>query len=67
MRPSRLAASAVVCVLLVLAVAWFFEMPLERAVAAAPIIVASVGAAVGLVVLWTKVIVESLRRRDDGV
>jgi hypothetical protein len=56
-----LGAGAVVA--LVLLTAWFFEMPLEKAVLAAPIIVLSVGAAVGLVVLWTKVVVESLRNR----
>jgi hypothetical protein len=46
---------------LVLLTAWFFEMPLEKAALAAPIIVLSFGAAVGLVVLWTKVISDSFR------
>ena len=55
--------STLACTVLVLFTAWFFEMPLERAIVAAPLIVVSAGAAVGIVVLWTKVIVESVRSR----
>ncbi len=43
--------------------AWLFRMPVAEAAVAAPIIVVSAGALVGLFVLWTKVIVETLRRQ----
>ena len=56
------ASSAVVCVGLALAVAWIFEMPLERAAVLAPVIVVVAGAAAALVVLWTRVGWESLRQ-----
>ena len=62
MRVRSLAISAVVCSGLVLLAAWHFEMPLEQAALAAPIIVLGVGAAAFLVVLWTKIVVEALRR-----
>jgi hypothetical protein len=65
MSSGRLAVSFVVCTLLVLAAAWWFEMPLERAVVAAPIIVVSVGAGVAVILLWVKVLVESLRGRGE--
>jgi hypothetical protein len=48
---------------LVLLVVWVFELPLERAALLAPVIVVVAGAAAGLVVLWTRVGWESLRRR----
>jgi hypothetical protein len=59
----KLVLGAAAVAALVTATAWFFEMPLERAALAAPIIVLSVGAAVGLIVLWTKVVLESVRNR----
>ncbi len=63
MTPRRLAASAVVSGVLVLLAAWHFDMSVESAAVAAPIIVLSVGAAAFLVVLWAKIIRESFRRR----
>jgi branched-subunit amino acid ABC-type transport system permease component len=51
------------CAALPLLVAWLFELSLERAVVLAPVLVVVAGAAAGLVVLWTRVVYESLRRR----
>jgi hypothetical protein len=56
-------ASGFVTAALVLAVTWVFEISLSRAAVLAPVIVVAAGAAAGLVVLWTKVGRESLRRR----
>ena len=57
-----LVAAAAVAALVALT-AWLFRMPLERAAVAAPIIVVSAAALVGLVLFWTKVAHESLRRQ----
>ena len=57
------AASAGLCLILVFAAAWLFQMPLGEAAIAAPIIVASVGALVLLTALWMKIAWESLRRQ----
>ena len=61
-------ASAVAALALTAIAAAWFDMPLERAAVLAPIIVLSVGAALFLVLLWSKVIWESVRRRpaDDA-
>jgi hypothetical protein len=56
-------ASGFVTAALVLVVTWVFEISLSRAAVLAPVIVVAAGAAAGLVVLWTKVGWESLRRR----
>jgi len=55
-------ASGLVTAGLVLLVVWVFETSLERAAVLAPVIVVAFGAAAGLVVLWTKVGWEALRR-----
>jgi intracellular septation protein A len=62
---TQLASSAVVVTALVLAASWLFRWPLEKAAILAPIIVVVAGATVGLVVLWAKVIRDSLRGRSD--
>ena len=62
MRAHRLLISTVVCAGLVLLASWHLKMPLEKAALAAPIIVLAVGAAAFLVVLWTKIVVDALRR-----
>ena len=62
-RPASLALSTLAVLAMCLFTAWFFEMPLERALLVAPIIVLSFGAAAFLVVLWAKVIVEGVRER----
>ena len=48
---------------LVLLTVWAFELPLERAAELAPVLVVIAGAVAGLLVLWTRVGWESLRRR----
>jgi multisubunit Na+/H+ antiporter MnhB subunit len=48
---------------LVLVAVGVFELSLERAAILAPVLVVVFGAAVGLVVLWTKVGWEALQRR----
>ena len=48
---------------LVLLTVWAFELPLERAAVLAPVLVVIAGAVAGLLVLWTRVGWESLRRR----
>lgn len=53
--------SALLSVGLTLLAAWLFELPLARAILYAPIIVLSAGAAAFLIVLWTKVVLDSLR------
>ena len=46
---------------LVLLTAWIMAWPLEKAVYLAPVIVIGVAAVVGLLILWGKVAVQSLR------
>jgi hypothetical protein len=46
---------------LVLLVAWIMAWPLEKAVYLAPVIVIGAAAAVGLLILWGKVALQSLR------
>jgi hypothetical protein len=48
---------------LVLLAVWLFSFSLERAAVLAPVIVVVAGAVAGLVVLWTRVGWESLRRQ----
>ena len=56
-------ASGLVTAALVLLAVGVFELSLERAAILAPVLVVVVGAAAGLVVLWTKVGWEALQRR----
>jgi hypothetical protein len=58
-----LAVSAVACSLLVAAAALLLDMSLSDAVLLAPIIVVTLGATVGIVALWVKIAVDSLRRQ----
>ena len=46
---------------LVVLAAWIMAWPVEKAVYLAPVIVIGAAAAVGLLILWGKVAVESLR------
>jgi hypothetical protein len=55
--------SGLVTAALVLLVVWVFELPLERAAVLAPVLVLVFGAAAGVLVLWTRVGWESLRRQ----
>jgi hypothetical protein len=61
-RALRLPAFFVAIVGMVILTAWFMAWPLERAVYLAPIIVIGFAAAIGLVILWGKVAIESLRQ-----
>jgi len=49
---------------LVLLTVWVFDSSLDRAAVLAPVLVVIGGAVAGLVVLWTKIGWESLRRRE---
>jgi hypothetical protein len=64
-RVRTVVLSTVACVALVLAVAAFTKLSLERAAVLAPVLVVSVGAIAFLIVLWGKVAYESLRGRGD--
>jgi len=71
-RPSTLACvspraallSGLATAALVLLAVWIFELPLERAAILAPVLVLVAGATAGLVVLWTRVGWESIRKRE---
>jgi hypothetical protein len=49
---------------LVFLAVWAFELPVERAAVLAPVLVVVAGAAAGLLVLWSRIGWESLRRHD---
>ena len=61
MRVFRYFAALVVVLALVAATAWALSWPLERAVYLAPVIVVGGAAAVGLLLLWGKIALTSLR------
>jgi hypothetical protein len=61
MRALRYPAALVAVFGLVVLTAWALSWPLEKAVYLAPVIVVGGAAAVGLVILWGKVAVNSLR------
>ena len=61
MRILRYPAALVGVIALVVLTAWALSWPLGKAVALAPVIVVGVAAAVGLVILWGKIALHSLR------
>jgi hypothetical protein len=63
MRPAALTLAGAAVASLVAATAVLFHMPLDRAAALAPVIVITLGATVFLVILWTKIALDSLRRQ----
>ncbi len=65
MSVRALVVSAVICTALVLAVAAFTQLSLERAAVLAPVLVVSVGAIAFLILLWGKVAYESLKGRGE--
>jgi hypothetical protein len=65
MSPRATLLSGLATAGLVLLVVWLFDLSFDRAAVLAPLIVVAVGAAAGLVVLWTRVGWESIRRRPD--
>jgi hypothetical protein len=60
-RAFRIPAALAVIAGLVALTAWLMAWPIERAVYLAPVIVVGFAAAVGLLVLWGKVALQSLR------
>jgi hypothetical protein len=60
-RRFRIPAALVAIMGLVLLVAWIMAWPLEKAVYLAPVIVIGAAAAIGLLILWGKIAVQSLR------
>jgi hypothetical protein len=54
------------CLLGALVVAWLFELSTERVLLLAPVIVVGTGAVVGLVLLWTKMALGSVRRSGSS-
>ena len=61
MRILRYAAALVAVLGLVTLTAWALSWPFEKAVYLAPVIVVAGAAAIGLVLLWSKVALNSLR------
>ena len=61
MRVLRYLAALVVVIALVAITAWALAWPFEKAAFLAPVIVVGGAAAVGLVLLWAKIAVSSLR------
>jgi hypothetical protein len=55
-------AAVPLCVLNALVTAWFFELSTERVLLLAPVIVLATAAVAGLVLLWTRAAMDSLRR-----
>ena len=65
MRVTRFLLGTAAALGLTALAAWHFEWSFEKAAFLAPVIVAAVGAAAFLVVLWAKVIWEALGRRRE--
>ncbi|HET7571410.1 MAG TPA: hypothetical protein VFJ77_01940 [Gaiellaceae bacterium] len=61
MRVLRIPAALAAVAALVVLTAWWMSWPLERAVYLAPVLVVGGAAAVGLLMLWGKVALNSLR------
>jgi hypothetical protein len=61
---TRLGIGAAALAALVLASAWLLQWPLEKAALLAPVVVATLGVTAFIVVLWTKIAVESLRAQQ---
>ena len=61
MRVLRYPAALVVVLGLVALTAWALSLPFEKAVYLAPVIVVGGAAAVGLLLLWGKIVLSSLR------
>jgi hypothetical protein len=61
MRAKTVAVASAVSLGLTALAAWLFEWSFEKAAYLAPVIVVCAGAAAAVVVLWTRVIWESLR------
>ena len=62
MRARTVVAATAACLGLTALAAWIFAWSLEKAAFLSPVIVVAAGALAGLVVLWTRVAWESLKR-----
>ena len=60
-RALRIPAALAVIAGLVVLTAWIMAWPVERAVYLAPVIVVGVAAVLGLIILWGRIALESLR------
>ncbi len=60
----KVVIAAVVAVALVFFAAWIFVIPLERALALAPVIVFAAAALVGLAIFWTRVAAQNVRELE---
>ena len=63
MRATLVVASAIVCLILVAVASWVLDMSFGHAVLLAPVLVLTFGAALGLVVLWTRIALDPILRR----
>ena len=63
MTARALAVSAAVCTAIVVVAAWLLELTLQQAAVLAPVIVVTLGATAFVIVLWAKVIWETLKRQ----
>jgi hypothetical protein len=63
-RVRVLLASLAVCAGLTALAAWILDWSFQRAATLSPVIVVVAGGVAFLVVLWTRVALESFRRRD---
>jgi hypothetical protein len=61
----RLAVASVAVTVLVLVTVWVSDLSLERAILLAPVLVIGLAAVAGLLVFWTRVGWDSLRRVRD--
>ena len=61
MRVFRLSAALVAIMGLVVVTAWLLAWPVEKAIYLAPVIVLGFAAAAGLLLLWGKIALQSLR------
>ncbi|MBA3364997.1 MAG: hypothetical protein H0U03_04315 [Actinobacteria bacterium] len=65
MRSPLVLACFAASVLVAAVVAWSLDLSLESLAVLAPVIVLSCAAGIGLVVLWTRIALESLRGREQ--
>jgi hypothetical protein len=63
---TRVVLAAVACLALVALSAWYFERSLTEVSLLAPIVVVCFGAVAGLVVLWSRIVLDALRRRNTS-
>jgi hypothetical protein len=60
-RPGPVAFLVLVCAVVTAAAVWAFELSLERVVLLAPVLVVGGAAIAGLLLVWTRAFLESVR------